>query len=105
MSCAAGQTLRQVRLIVVLLKGVGDQRGPPAASARRQRLADIRVTRKRRATSRSLAPPSINSAAASRGRSRWARSAAGQPTTIGMPQVSGIAHAAQAVTRTCNPGS
>jgi hypothetical protein len=49
---------------------------PPAPNARRQRFADIRVTRKRRAISRSLAPASISSAAASRTRSRRARSSA-----------------------------
>ncbi len=42
---------------------------PPAASARRLRLADIRVTRHRVATSRSLAPFSNHSPAASRTRS------------------------------------
>jgi hypothetical protein len=39
---------------------------PSMASARRHRFADIRDTRNRRATSRSLAPASISSAAASR---------------------------------------
>jgi len=45
----------------------------------RHRFADIRDTRNRRATSRSLAPASINSAAASRTCSRRARSAAVSP--------------------------
>src|SRR3954471_11995226 len=52
---------------------------PPAASARRQRLADIRVTRKRPATSRSVAPSSIHSAASSRSCSRRAQSSAVSP--------------------------
>jgi hypothetical protein len=52
---------------------------PPAASARRHRFADIRDTRNRRATSRSLAPASISSAAANRTCSRRARSAASSP--------------------------
>jgi len=47
-------------------------RSHQAASARRHRLADTRVTRNRLATSRSLAPSSIHSAAASRTRSRQA---------------------------------
>ena len=52
------------------------QRGPaPAASARRHRFAGIRDTWKCRVTSRSLAPASISSAAASRTCSRQARSA------------------------------
>jgi hypothetical protein len=49
---------------------------PPAARDRRHRFADIRDTRNRLATSRSLAPASIISAAASRTRSRRTRSAA-----------------------------
>jgi hypothetical protein len=52
---------------------------PSAASARRHRFADIRHTRNRFATSRSLAPASISSAAASRTRSRRVRSAAVSP--------------------------
>ena len=56
---------------------------PPAASARRHRFADIRDTRNRRATSRSLAPASISSAASSRTRSRRARSAAVSPPPSG----------------------
>jgi hypothetical protein len=56
---------------------------PPAAGARRHRLADIRVTRNRAATSRSLAPSSIHSAAASRTRSRRARSPAVSPPPSG----------------------
>ena len=56
---------------------------PPAVSARRHRLADIRVTRNRAATSRSLAPSSIHSAAASRTRSRRARSSAVSPPPSG----------------------
>ncbi len=51
---------------------------PPAASARRHRFADIRLTRNRWAGSRSLDPASIRSAAANRtcSPSRRARSAA-----------------------------
>jgi hypothetical protein len=56
---------------------------PPAASARRHRFADIRDTRNRFATSRSLAPASISSAAASRTCSRRARSAAVSPPPSG----------------------
>jgi hypothetical protein len=56
---------------------------PPPASARRHRFADIRDTRKYRATSRSLAPASNNSAAASRTCSRRARSAASSPPPSG----------------------
>ena len=56
---------------------------PPEASARRHRFADIRVTRNRCATSRSLAPASINSAAANRTCSRRARSAAVSPPPSG----------------------
>ena len=56
---------------------------PPAASARRHRFADIRDTRKCRATSRSLAPASIKSAAAKRTCSRRARSAASSPPPSG----------------------
>ena len=46
---------------------------PPASRARRQRFAGIRLSRNRLATSRSLAPASISSAAASRTCSRRAR--------------------------------
>ena len=56
---------------------------PPAASARRHRFTDIRDTRKCRAISWSLAPASIISAAASRTRSRRARSAASRPPPSG----------------------
>jgi hypothetical protein len=56
---------------------------PPAASARRHRFADIRLTRNRFATSRSLAPASIKSAAASRTSSRRARSSAVSPPPSG----------------------
>jgi len=56
---------------------------PPAASALRHRFALIRETRKCFATSRSLAPASIISAAASRTRSRRARSAASRPPPSG----------------------
>ena len=56
---------------------------PPAASARRHRFTDIRDTRNRFATSRSLAPASIISAAASRTFSRRARSAASSPPPSG----------------------
>ena len=56
---------------------------PSMASARRHRFADIRDTRNRRATSRSLAPASIRSAAASRTRSRRARSAPVSPPPSG----------------------
>jgi len=51
--------------------------------ARRHRFTDIRDTRNRRATSRSLAPPSIRSAAANRTCSRRARSAAVTPPPSG----------------------
>ena len=56
---------------------------PPAASARRHRFTLIRETRNRFATSRSLAPASIISAAASRTCSRRARSAASRPPPSG----------------------
>ena len=56
---------------------------PPAASARRHRFADIRDTRNLLATSRSLAPASISSAASSRTRSRRDRSAAVSPPPSG----------------------
>ncbi|MFZ0189896.1 MAG: hypothetical protein WAL72_23485 [Streptosporangiaceae bacterium] len=52
---------------------------PPPARARRHRFAGIRDTRNRFATSGSLAPASIISAAASRTYSRRARSAAVSP--------------------------
>jgi hypothetical protein len=64
---------------------------PPAASARRHRFALIRDTRNRFAISRSLAPASIISAAASRTRSGRARSAALRPPHR-IPHASGIAH-------------
>jgi hypothetical protein len=47
------------------------------------RLIEIRVTRNRVATSRSLAPSSIHSAASSRTRSRRARSSASSPPPSG----------------------
>jgi hypothetical protein len=56
---------------------------PPSASVRRHRFADIRDTRNRLATSRSLAPASISSAASSRTRSRRDRSAAVSPPPPG----------------------
>jgi len=56
---------------------------PPPDSARRHRFADIRDTRKYLATSRSLAPASINPAAASRTCSRRARSAPVSPPPSG----------------------
>jgi hypothetical protein len=56
---------------------------PPAASARRHRFADIRDPRNRLVISPSLAPASINSAAASRTCSRRARSAAVSPPPSG----------------------
>ena len=56
---------------------------PPEANARRQRFADIRVTLNRRATSRSLAPVSIRSAAVSRTCSRRALSSAVKPPPSG----------------------
>jgi hypothetical protein len=59
------------------------QRPAPAASARRHRFADIRLTRNRPAISRSLAPASINPAAASRTCPRRARSAASSPPPSG----------------------
>ena len=55
----------------------------PAASARRHRFTDIRDTRNLLATSRSLAPASISSAASSRTRSRRARSTAVSPPPSG----------------------
>ena len=48
-----------------------------------QNLADVRDTRNRPATSRSVAPASISSAAANRTRSRRARSAAVNPPPSG----------------------
>jgi hypothetical protein len=56
---------------------------PRKPSARRHRFTLIRDTRNRFATSRSLAPASIISAAASRTRSRRARSAASRPPPSG----------------------
>ena len=56
---------------------------PPATSSRCHRLADIRVTRKCSATSRSVAPSSNHSAAANRTRSRRARSSAVSPPPSG----------------------
>jgi hypothetical protein len=56
---------------------------PPAASDRRHRFTLIRDTRNCRAISRSLPPASIISAAASRTRSRRARSAASRPPPSG----------------------
>ena len=56
---------------------------PPTASARRHRFAGILDTRKRFAISRSQAPSLISSAAASRTRSRRARSAAVSPLPSG----------------------
>jgi len=64
------------------------------ASARLHRFADIRNTRNRRANSRSLAPASIRSAAASRIRSRRARSAPVSPPPSGVSHGSGIARCA-----------
>jgi hypothetical protein len=58
---------------------------PPASSARRHRFADIRDTRNRLATSPSLAPASIISAAASRTCSRRPRSSASSPPPSGDP--------------------
>jgi hypothetical protein len=62
----------------------GHSRAPCTADVRARqrpppRFADIRLTRNRLATSRSLAPASISSAAASRTCSRLARSAAVSP--------------------------
>jgi hypothetical protein len=56
---------------------------PPEANARRQRFTDIRVTLNRQATSRSLAPASMRSAASSRTCSRRARSLAVNPPPSG----------------------
>src|SRR3954453_6190310 len=56
---------------------------PPAASARRQRLADIRAPRKRAPPPRSVAPSSIHSAASSRSCSRRAQSSAVSPPPWG----------------------
>jgi hypothetical protein len=56
---------------------------PARPLQRRRRLADIRVTRNRAGISRSLAPFSIHSAAASRSRSRRARSSAVRPPPSG----------------------
>jgi hypothetical protein len=64
-------------------RALGSQRRTAAARARRHRFADIRDTRKCFATSRSLAPASIISAAASRTRSRRARSCAVSPPPSG----------------------
>ena len=60
--------------------------------APRHRFADIRCTRNRRATSRSLAPASISSAAASRTRSR--RHLDGQPAAVVIPH-GGVAQCAR----------
>ena len=65
-----------------LLVGLSAAR-PPAARARRHRFADIRDTRNRFATSWSLAPASISSAAASCACSRRARSAGVSPPSSG----------------------
>jgi len=63
---------------------VGAQRvGTTTPGFRRHRFADIRETRNRFASSRSLAPASIISAAASRTCSRRARSAASRPPPSG----------------------
>jgi len=70
--------------------------------ARRHRFTDIRDTRNRRATSRSLAPASISSAVASRTRSRRARCAAVSPLPSGYFMVP-AQRAAPAVTRASNP--
>jgi len=68
-----------------LVPGPFDARAsrPPAARARRHRFADIRLTRSRLATSRSLAPASIISAASSRTFSRRARCSAVSPPPSG----------------------
>jgi len=58
-------------------------RRPPEAKARRHRFADIHVTRNRQATTRSLAPAPIKSAAASRTCSRRSRSSAVSPPPSG----------------------
>jgi hypothetical protein len=59
--------LSRIELAAGAARSLGGQGlPPPEANARRQRFADIRVTLNRRATSRSLAPGSIRSAAASR---------------------------------------
>ena len=57
--------------------------GTTTPGFRRHRFADIRETRNRFASSRSLAPASIISAAASRTCSRRARSAASRPPPSG----------------------
>jgi hypothetical protein len=57
--------------------------GRPRPGPRRHRFADILDTRNRRATSRSLAPSSISSAAANRTCSRRARSPASSPPPSG----------------------
>ncbi len=67
---------------------------PPEASARRHRLADILLTWNRVATSRSLAPSPIPSAAASRTRSRRARSSAVSPLRRGTSRLRHSAHRA-----------
>jgi hypothetical protein len=67
---------------------------PSMASARRHRFADIRDTRNRRATSRSLAPASTSSAAASRTPLAAGPFCGGQPAAIGVAHGSGIARCA-----------
>jgi hypothetical protein len=75
--------LRRGQLAPGTARALGGQRLLPlVASARRHRFTDIRDTRKRLATSRSLTLASISSAAASRTRSRRARSAAVSPPAI-----------------------
>ena len=64
---------------------------PPAASARRHRFTDIPDTRNRLAISRSLAPASISSAAASRTCSRRALLLRRQPAAIWIPHDTAIA--------------
>jgi hypothetical protein len=75
---------------------------PPAASARRHRFADIRDTRNRCATSRSLAPASISPAGASRTCSRRARSAVVSPPLSGYLMTQGIP-STPAITEASNP--
>jgi hypothetical protein len=76
--------------------------GPPA-SARRPRFTDISDTRKRRATSRSLAPAPVNSAATSRTCSEAGALSRIQPATIRVPHPSGIPQNRPAVAGVSNP--
>jgi hypothetical protein len=67
---------------------------PPSMASSRHRFADIRDTRNRRAASRSLAPASTSSAAASRTPLAASPFCGGQPAATGVPHGSGIARCA-----------